>query len=219
MDKSTFQTASEVAYEIIAKKIIDGEYKPGMKLSRRKMAEATGVSVIPVIEALKKLEENYLVESKPQWGSFVTTPTKERIIKMYEVREALECQIARILSKKITKEQIDRVMPIATYLDVTPYDETNKEKLRDEHMEFHLSLARFTGNEYLVQSLEKINLFWILCSALNARAKSAKYPRYWHRKLIEDIISGDENRAENSMREHVRDSLIPIMEDYEHASL
>ena len=53
----SFQTAPEIAYNIILKKILDGEYKPGTRLSRRKMAEVTKVSVIPVIEALKKLEE------------------------------------------------------------------------------------------------------------------------------------------------------------------
>ena len=57
MAEENFQTASDVAYRIISQKILDGEFPPGMKLSRRKMAEATGVSVIPVIEALKRLEE------------------------------------------------------------------------------------------------------------------------------------------------------------------
>ena len=67
MAEEAFQTASDVAYQIISQKILDGEFPPGMKLSRRKMAEAAGVSVIPVIEALKRLESDSLVESKPQW--------------------------------------------------------------------------------------------------------------------------------------------------------
>ena len=49
MAEEAFQTASDVAYQIISQKILDGEFPPGMKLSRRKMAEAAGVSVIPVI--------------------------------------------------------------------------------------------------------------------------------------------------------------------------
>ena len=58
MQEEVFQTAADVAYRIISQKILDGEFPPGMKLSRRKMAEVTSVSVIPVIEALKKLEED-----------------------------------------------------------------------------------------------------------------------------------------------------------------
>ena len=57
MLEENFQTASDIAYRIISQKILDGEFSPGMKLSRRKMAEVTGVSVIPVIEALKKLKK------------------------------------------------------------------------------------------------------------------------------------------------------------------
>ena len=105
MASDTFQTASDVAYRIISQKILDGEYQPGMKLSRRKMAEATGVSVIPVIEALKRLEEDRLVESKPQWGSYVTVPTIEKIKQSYQLREAVECQSARILAVSMTEEQ------------------------------------------------------------------------------------------------------------------
>lgn len=61
-----FKTAADVAYDIIKDKILSGELKPGMKLSKRKMARLAGVSVIPVIEALNRLEADWLVESKPQ---------------------------------------------------------------------------------------------------------------------------------------------------------
>jgi len=212
MDNTKFQTASEVAYDIISQKIIDGEFYPGMKLSRRKMAEVTGVSVIPVIEALKKLEENYLVESKPQWGSFVTLPTKERVIKIYEVREALECQVARILSQRISKQQVNEIMEIAKMLDTIPYVKETIVDSRKQHMDFHLGLAKYTGNELFVDGLRKVNLFWILCNALNARATSTKYPRYWHRKLVEAIMTHDADKAEQAMREHVQDSLGPILD-------
>ena len=46
--EENFQTMPELAYKIISRKILDGEFQPGMRLSRRKMAEVTGVSVIPV---------------------------------------------------------------------------------------------------------------------------------------------------------------------------
>ena len=78
-----------------------------VQLSRRKMAEITNVSVIPVIEALKRPEEDGLVESKPKWGSYVTIPTVEKVNDSLEAREAIECQIARILSERMTDEQFN----------------------------------------------------------------------------------------------------------------
>lgn len=215
MAEDTFQTASDIAYRIISQKILDGEYPPGMKLSRRKMAEATGVSVIPVIEALKRLEEDRLVESKPQWGSFVTVPTLEKIKESYQLREAIECQSARILAEHMTAEQKAVLMTIATELDTVPYKKETVIDSRDSHMMFHTKLTDFTGNHLLVDTLRKINLFWILCKAISTNAPNTSYPRYWHRYLVDVIAKGDPEEAEQAMRRHVNDSLISIIAAYE----
>ncbi|MGI6029671.1 MAG: GntR family transcriptional regulator [Candidatus Heteroscillospira sp.] len=205
-----FMTAADIAYNIIMKKITDGEYAPGMRLSRRKMAEVTGVSVIPVIEALKRLEEDHLVESKPKWGSFVAVPTSENVRQMYEYREALECQIARILSINMTMAQEGEIFAVATDLDVVSYED--KEVKRKLHLDFHHKLAVYTGNPMLITALGRINYFWILCKALDGiKSVRGDSVRYWHRYLIDEIRSGDPDRAEKAMREHILDSLDPVL--------
>lgn len=211
MAEENFQTASDVAYRIISQKILDGEFPPGMKLSRRKMAEATGVSVIPVIEALKRLEDDRLVESKPQWGSFVTIPTLEKIKQSYQLREAIECQSARILSLSMTQEQKNILMEIATELDTVPYKEDTAIDSRNSHVLFHTKLTDFTNNHLLVDTLRKINLFWVLCKAIGTNAPKTAYPRYWHRYLVDEIAKGDPDTAERAMRQHVNDSLVTII--------
>ena len=213
--EDVFQTAPDIAYRIISQKILDGEFQPGMKLSRRKMAEITNVSVIPVIEALKRLEEDGLVESKPQWGSFVAVPTRKRIIQCYQLREAIECQCARILSQSITAEQLEELYRIARELDTVPYAEEHAADSRDYHLRFHNCLAEYTDNDLLVRTLNRMNLFWVVCKALRARASSIETPRYWHCKLVDEIASGDPERAEKAMREHVLDSLEPVLNTLE----
>jgi len=215
MQEAVFQTAADSAYDIIFHKIMNGEYPPGTKLSRRKMAEVTDVSVIPVIEALKRLEETGLVESQPQWGSFVAVPTREKVVHTYQLREAVECQVARIMAQQLTPTQCEHLMAIATELDTVPYVESSVPNSRKNHLAFHHDLASFTGNDLLVKALDRANLFWVLCQALNAKASKEVYPRYWHRKLMDDIRSGDVERAEESMRLHVLDSLQPILDAME----
>lgn len=202
-----FTTAAEKAYSIISKKILDGEFKPGCKLSRRKMAEATGVSVIPVIEALNRLEEDGLVESKPQWGSFVTIPTLEKIADIYVLREAIECQIARILSQKITAEQEEELYVIANKLDNTKYNINTSSELAQAHYEFHSKMSEYAGYNSLINSLKRINLFWILCKAVSVKREKSTLPEKWHTKLVNAIKSGDPDKAENMMRIHVLTSL------------
>lgn len=202
-----FTTAAEKAYSIISKKILDGEFKPGCKLSRRKMAEATGVSVIPVIEALNRLEEDGLVESKPQWGSFVTVPTLEKIVDMYVLREAIECQVARVLSQKITAEQEQELYSIADKLDNTKYSMDTSSELAQAHFEFHSKMSEYTDYNSLISSLKRINLFWILCKAVSVKREKSTLPEKWHAKLVDAIKSGDPDEAENMMRTHVLTSL------------
>ena len=209
--EGNFQTASEVAYQIISQKILEGEYQPGMRLSRRKMAEVTGVSVIPVIEALKKLEEDRLVESKPQWGSFVAIPTIEKIKQSYELREAIECQTARIMAETMTKEQYNELSVIATELDTVPYTGDAVVNSRKAHIDFHTRLTEYTGNPLLTDALRKINLFGVLCTAIDTSAPKEQYPRYWHRMLLDELAKGDPEAAERLMRRHVNDSLVNIL--------
>lgn len=215
MAEELYQTAADLAYQIISQKIIDGEFPPGMKLSRRNMAKVTGVSVIPVIEALKRLEEDSLVESKPQWGSYVTIPTPEKIKESFELREAIECQSARILSQRMTEKQKVELWELATELDTVPYNSETMVDSRDNHLKFHQILTEFTGNRKLIETLRKINLFYVLCRAIRANAPQKEYPRYWHRLLVDEISSGDPDRAERAMREHVNDSLQLILNETE----
>ncbi|MDR1834425.1 MAG: GntR family transcriptional regulator [Fusobacteriaceae bacterium] len=212
--EENFLTASDIAYRIISQKIFDGEFQPGMKLSRRKMAEVTGVSVIPVIEALKKLEEDNLVESRPQWGSYVIVPTRARVIQNFQLREAVECQSARILAQSMTKEQRERLMEIATELDTVPYTKDTVIDSRNSHMLFHTKLTEFTGNDLLASTLRKINLFWLLSNAIAVNAPRVTYPRYWHRYLVDVIGKGDPDEAEKVMRTHVNDSMKLIIATY-----
>jgi len=210
-----FQSATETAYKIMTRKILDGEFKAGDRLPHRRMAQITGTSTIPVITALKQLEEDNLVEAKPQWGAFVTIPTLERVKKSYQFREAIECQSARILSQQMTLSQKESLFLLANELDTTKYDESARDLMRDRHFEFHKKLTEYTENTFLIDALRKINLFWILCRALRESRPRAATPRYWHRKLVDSIASGDPNEAEQCMRDHIMDSYKPIIENWQ----
>ena len=91
------------------------------------------------------------------------------------------------------------------------YEENSALDSRKNHLRFHRGLAELTDNEMLIKTLNRINLFWVLCKALGARASKTQYPRYWHRKLLDEINTGDPERAEKAMREHILDSLGPIL--------
>ena len=209
-----FKTSGEKAYEIIYRKIIKGEFAPGFRLSKRKMADLTGVSVIPVAEALKRLEDEGLVESKPQWGAFVTIPTRKKIIELYMVREAVECQVARIMAEVMTDEQEQELREIGKKLDSVPYSQGVQDDLSKLHYLFHSKMTHFTGFALLETMLRKTSLFYLLFKAIShTRVNELAESRYWHELLVDQIKSGNPDQAERAMRAHIRESFQAILRD------
>jgi len=208
VDEILFNTAGEKAYTFILEKILNGDLKPGTKLSLRKMASEIGMSTIPVIEAVKRLESDMLVQSKPKWGAYVTVPTYERIKKIFQVREAIECQAARDLCKTLTAEKKEELYRLATILDTTPYTPETENESRNTHLQFHMLLTECTGNDILLDVLKKVNFYWMLSNAQAKNAPKAVYPRYWHRLLMDEICKQDPDLAEQAMRVHVHDAIV-----------
>src|SRR5713101_6543585 len=83
------------AYLVVRERILRGELPIGKVISRRKVAIELGMSLLPVSEALLRLEFEGLLESRPRAGTRVRIPTEQDVRGHYIVREALEVQAAR----------------------------------------------------------------------------------------------------------------------------
>src|SRR5262249_61202927 len=64
----TPNTLADQAYAAVREDILRGRLRPGAALSRRRIAEELGMSLLPVAEALRRLEDDRLVESPPPPG-------------------------------------------------------------------------------------------------------------------------------------------------------
>ncbi|MFA5448024.1 MAG: GntR family transcriptional regulator [Sphaerochaeta sp.] len=208
-----FQTAAERAYEKISQKIITGEFGPGTRLVRRQLAQELGMSTIPILEAMKRLEQDGLIEYRPHWGSIVTIPTVERVMDMYIFREAIECQVARILATEATEVQKQQLRKLADELDRARFEGEETEKVNDLHIQFHTMMAEFTSYPSLISALQRINFAWLLFNAVRSRRTRPAVQRYWHLALVDKILDQDPEDAARAMREHVYDSYHPIIED------
>jgi len=214
---AVFQTAAEKAYESISQKIMRGEYGPGMRLVRRQLAQELGVSPIPILEAMKRLEQDGLIEYRAHWGSIVTIPTVERVMDMFAIREAIECQVARILATKATEEQKKALRSLADELDLLRFEGKETERITELHIRFHVMMAECSTFPSLITGLQKINFTWLLFNAVQSRRSRPAIQRYWHVALIDNILDQDPDKAEKVMREHINDSYYPFIEDLQNS--
>ena len=208
-------SSGETAYNTIAEKIISGDLPPGEKLSVRAMAELTGVSTIPVIEALQRLEYEGLVESFPHWGSRVVALTPETIRDRNALREAVECQAVRIVAEMdLSKEEQLRLNSLVTQLDSLPRSLEQGNPFWSRHYEFHMELAKLTGCFSLERALHNVSLFHLLQRNILAKeAMLTDIPNDLHLRIVEAILKKKPDEAERTMREHIRLSRNGIPED------
>lgn len=204
------ETLSQQVFITLRNEILTGRLAPGARLVRRAIAKRLGVSTIPVVEALLRLEMDGLVENVPHVGARVVELTVDLLKGDRMLREAIECQIARTLAEMGGRAPVEILMAKAELLDeIEEAIGEDNSRLDDSylfaHFNFHLSLAEATGWQVLVGSMRGIWFRRIMVSIAQNK-EWFDVPAGWHAGLIAEIASGDPDRAAAKMREHVRHS-------------
>src|ERR687898_628742 len=100
MSTSARVSLCDKAYLAIRDEILRGQLRPGTPLSRRRLARGLGMRVLPVTDALPPLEGDGLGDSRARAGTRVRVPSEKDGRELYELREALETQSARLLAQR-----------------------------------------------------------------------------------------------------------------------
>lgn len=92
--------ASDKAYQALLDEIVDGSLTPGTVLAEVEQAARLGVSRTPLREALSQLRKDGLIEPQAGRGLIVTDISVDDIVELYELRQPLEQQAARLAAAR-----------------------------------------------------------------------------------------------------------------------
>jgi DNA-binding GntR family transcriptional regulator len=70
------------------------------------IAQALGVSRIPVREAVRRLQQDGLVEVRPHYGIYVAKISDDEIEDVYRIRSALEATAAALAAERMSESEI-----------------------------------------------------------------------------------------------------------------
>lgn len=164
------------------------------------------MSMLPVCEAMRRLENEGLVESRPRVGTRVRVPTERDIRERFVVREALEAQSARLVAARATLRQRRELVRMAEQVDaIARYmeDEPDGESLfavHQLHLQIHMRIAEYSGISALQEMIEKNNLLvfnWMFDLVSNQ-------PPVFHKELLEVVTGTNVEAADRAMRRHVQ---------------
>ncbi|VDR31402.1 Uncharacterized HTH-type transcriptional regulator ydfH [Arthrobacter agilis] len=216
--------APQRVLDAIRRDIIRGSLLPGVRVTEAALATKYGVSRVPVREALRALEAEGFVDSRPYAGSTVAAIPLEDAEDLFAVRGVIESTIARRAARRAAAQfAADAPDPgwwsarrgLAEILDdgdraVSADDLT---ELPDLNIRFHLGVAELSGSSSLAALLRQISgkIEWLYAADVDHRGKQS-----WgeHRLVMAAIDAGSEAEAERLMARHVEASQRGYMERF-----
>ncbi len=210
------------AYTAIREAIVSGALKRGEKVTERGLAESLNISATPVREALRRLEQDRLVERTGPRSVCVAKFGKEELREFTMIEDVLRALSARLAAEKATAAQrremsacLDEAQALRSELDGGSPGSAEELRIVLEIQRlmrhFHALVDRASGNATLVQMLNTVDAFGSderqssVLSEVRGEDREAVDERFrQHRAIFEAIASGDGDRAEELMRAHSR---------------
>lgn len=194
--------AATLAYDRLRRAIIDGEFKPGERLTETATAALLGISRTPVREAFARLAKDGLVRSSRGTGIEVVDPGQE-LLDIYFIREAIEGCAARLAAMRASPDEVSAILAAAEASRRLDHGEV-EERARLNRA-FHLLVAaagRAPRVERLVSDYREL-----FSSARTLRTYTPEETRAMqrdHTRIAEAIAARDPDAAETAIRDHLR---------------
>ncbi|MGV3574899.1 MAG: FadR/GntR family transcriptional regulator [Devosia sp.] len=217
------QSLAEVAHGQMLALIDDGSWSPRSRLpSETELARRFGMSRPVIRQALAKLRDAGLIQSRQGSGSFVIGPAVNPeeppdnvlfpsigsiadITAFVTFREGMEGEIAATAANNRSAEDLAAIAEA-----VTRFGEkrTLSERSQDDFA-FHLAVAEATGNPFYVNNLSSLREQMLVGMGLiwnfSADREEFRHVVVAHHQAIYDAIERqDVEGARQAMREHLR---------------
>jgi len=186
--------------------------KPGETILKQDIADEFRLSQGPVRDAILRLQSEDLVEVVPQSKTSVTLIDLQNAHDLHFLRVSVEVEVARLLTKKVEKHQINLLNNLVDRLEFEiKAGDRSTFKERDSH--FHEELFRLAGVENLFHLIntrrghyDRIRGLYLMDE--NRREEVIDD----HKNIVRGLSSGNPEDAVKAIRYHLGKSLAVIPE-------
>lgn len=220
---------SDLAYDYIRKKILDGEYRPGYTLMTEALSGEIKVSRTPVREALHKLKAEGLVSISPRLGASVKKMDPQEFREMCELRLALEGHTAALAAVNHSqadlreiKYALDAMRALTAKILAAKNEAPFINDLVREDIHFHIAIMTAANNNLMKREILRLNMVNRLMlgpkvpmsgdkdgTDANRKAVLAS-----HEEIYEAIAQGNARNARESMERHIQDIIEKTMRQF-----
>ncbi|MDL4774625.1 MULTISPECIES: GntR family transcriptional regulator [Thermomonosporaceae] len=197
----------EIVSDELRSAILYGSLEPGAQLGEAELAARLGISRGPLREAMQRLVQEGLLHSEPHRGLFVITLDEGDVEDVYRTRLAIERAACTLIMERNRGEAVVRLTRALKAL-VEAARQRDPVAMSDADQEFHQVLVSSSGSA----RLERMALTLLVETRMCLNALQDKYPEpeelvEEHRRLVDAIGDGEEERLLKLIEEHMTDSI------------
>jgi DNA-binding GntR family transcriptional regulator len=212
---NSFQTKIDIVSDRIRESILDGTLKPRDRIQINSVAESLGFSIIPVREAIRKLEVQGFLEIKPHKGVYVREPNINELADIFEVRILLECRAARLALETMGDSDLGELRAVhgamarlseeLGHASIVKYFSLNRK--------FHGMLYKISGNAFLCKTIDNVamNIEPHLLRYISSAA-SRKKAQQEHEQILHACEERNAQLVEDTIARHLKNILSIIIE-------
>ncbi|WP_006786543.1 GntR family transcriptional regulator [Thiorhodospira sibirica] len=189
--------------------IIAGEIPPGSRIREPELASAYGISRGPLRDAIGRLEACHLVQRRANVGARVISLSREDLLELYLLREALEGTAARLAATRKTPALVQGLRELLQeYRQRGAAQEGIAYFQKEGDLDFHYRIVQASQSPRLINLLcdDLYHLLRMYRYQFGMSGNRADHAFKEHEYVIEAIADGDGEMAELLMRRHIRAS-------------
>jgi len=202
------EVLSEKVFGRLKELVLANHFRPGERLLDRDLARLLGVSRTPVREALVRLHQDGLLESREGRGSFVIdVQDTHHLADLYDLREVLEVHAVRLAAQRARPEDLGELRELLATLEAYRDDPAKRGEEIKLGLGVHEIIARASGNGFLHETLSRLlnrMRFFIWIETLYEDAETEEETRREHAAFLTLLTERRVDEAEEVMRAHLR---------------
>lgn len=206
---------ADQVFEQLERDILSGKYPRGELLSELRLSTEMGVSRTPVREAIRRLEQEKIVEECGR-GVMVLGISREDMLDMYDIRIRLDGFAASLAARNMSDDELREMKEVVELQEFYAAREEDKysTKLYDLDSRFHELLYNGSGSRMIAEVLSSVHrkMAKYRMSSLSRQRRAAMSIEE-HKEIYEALASRDADKAERVAQRHAmnaRQSMIDV---------
>jgi DNA-binding GntR family transcriptional regulator len=196
-------TLEELAYRHIRQALVDGRLAPGQRIVAATVARQAGISRIPVLQALRRLESEGFVRINPHRDVVVAGLSPEEFRERFLLMAALEALCLREAAGRVTPELLGQLRGLQREMGAAR-QAGNTARAVAADSRFHRLLWEVSGLRQVVQVLQNVwdrgEYYRVIMHA--RRGGFAPESLAEHEEILRALEAGELTRAARAVEQH-----------------